>query len=312
MLPTKEENQRILLLDDYLASLAEAFLLDRRTQGLSLATVKFYRDKLDQFLEYCESQALTQVGEITPDFLRRFVLAYAETHNPGGVHAAFRTVRAFLYWIENEEIMPPEWKNPIRKVKAPKVGLDPISPVSLEEVAAMIATCQGGTFPGDRDKAVLLFLLDTGLRAKEFYNLDLSDLELASGAVLVRAGKGHKPRTVFIGRRTRRAIRAYFRQRQDNSPALWVSVFGDRFRYTTLREILRRRAKLSGIPTPSPHDFRRACALGMLRNGGDLISIQRILGHSGLSVLSRYLAQNAGDLGIVHEKTGVVDNWRDN
>lgn len=147
--------------------------------------------------------------------------------------------------------MPPDWKNPIRKVKAPKVGLEPIAPVPLDDVSKLFTTCQRGTFRGDRDRAVFLFLLDTGVRAKEFDSLDLEDVDLASGAVLIKEGKGHKPRTVFIGRRARRALRAYLRSRRMfYNTALWVTLSGERFRYTTLRGILRRRAKLAGIPCP--------------------------------------------------------------
>jgi hypothetical protein len=63
MFPEKDTNRLTLLQSDYLNSLAETFLLDRRTQGLSWKTIQFYRDKLKQFSAYCESQALSQVGD---------------------------------------------------------------------------------------------------------------------------------------------------------------------------------------------------------------------------------------------------------
>jgi len=110
--------------EDYLPSLVEAFLLDRRTQGLSGGTVKFYHNKLKRFTDFAESQALTQLSELTPDFLRQFILFMGEGHNPGGVHAAYRSLKAFLRWVEFEEVAPDGWKNPIRKVKSPRVPIE--------------------------------------------------------------------------------------------------------------------------------------------------------------------------------------------
>src|SRR5690554_68836 len=98
---------------DYLPIVIESFLVDRKSQGLSPETVKFYKKKLKYFAKFCESQAVTQVSQITPDLLRRYLLELGETHNPGGVHACFRTLRTLLLWVGQEEIMPLAWKNPI-------------------------------------------------------------------------------------------------------------------------------------------------------------------------------------------------------
>lgn len=293
--------------DDYLPVLVKSFLIDRRTQGLSGGTVEFCRKKLKYFTDFCESQSLTQVTQLTPDFLRQYISLMQESHNPGGVHALFRALRTFLYWVEVEEIIP-DWKNPMRKLKAPRVAIEPIVPVSLEDVAALLATCKRGMFTGERDRAVLLTLLDTGVRAQELYRMNLEDMDLGTGAIMITQGKGRKPRVVFIGRRTRRAIRAYLRKRRDDSLALWVTRSGERMTYWTLTGILKRRSKLAGIQGPSPHDFRRAFALAMLRNGADVFSLQKLMGHADLQILRRYLAQSDQDIQRAHSRGGPVDN----
>ena len=311
MIRTETRNQRTLEIDfaqgGYLAIAAESFLTDRKASGLTLQSVEFYAFRLKDFIRYCDGQAVTLVQDITPDFLRRYLLALAEGHNAGGVHAAFRTLRAFLRWLEAEEVMPPEWKNPIRKVKPPKLPTEPLKPVSLDDVAALLASCTQGD-NAERDRALFLFLLDTGIRARELCNVNLEDVEFGAGAVLIRQGKGRKPRTVFIGRKTRRALRSYLRTRRDNSPALFVTVEGDRLSYNGLREILRRRARDAGLKDePTLHQFRRAFALNMLRNGADIFSLQRLMGHSDLSVLRRYLAQTDQDGQAAHLRAGPVD-----
>ena len=94
------------------------------------------------------------------------------------------------------------------KVKAPKVVPDPLEPISIQDSRGRINTCKRGDRIGKRDHALFLFLLDAGARAREACNMNIKDVDLKTGAVMVRYGKGGKTRMVFIGRTTRRAIRA--------------------------------------------------------------------------------------------------------
>ena len=102
MFVLKSQDQGLIALSqqDYLSIMVESFLIDRRSQGLSPNTIELYVKKLQYFLKYCERQALTQVSQITSDFIRRYLLELSETHNPGGVNACFRPLRTMLYWIE--------------------------------------------------------------------------------------------------------------------------------------------------------------------------------------------------------------------
>ena len=205
--------------------------------------------------------------------------------------------------------MAPEWKNPMLKVKAPKVVLDPLEPISIEDVRALINTCQRGDFIGERDRAIFLFLLDTGARARELCNMNIKEIDLNTGAVMIRYGKGGKTRMVFIGRKTRRAMRAYLRMRHGQSPAVFVSKDDERLTYDGLRQLLERRAKRAKLGNkPKLHGFRRAFALNMLRSGVDIFVLQRLMGHADLQVLRRYLAQNDEDNQLAHMRGSPVDN----
>ncbi|MBV6452086.1 MAG: Tyrosine recombinase XerC [Anaerolineales bacterium] len=294
---------------DYIAILAESFLIDRQAGELSKHTIRFYRQYLRSFIEYCDANSLKRIGEITPDFLRRYQLTYAETHNSGGVHALYRTLRAFFHWLEKEEVMPPIWRNPILKVKAPKVATNLLSPISIDTIQELIGICQRGSFIGERDRAIFLFLLDTGARAQELCNIDLKDIDLNTGAIVIRYGKGGKTRTTFIGRKTRRALRSYLRTRTDRSPALFISKDGERLTYEGLNQILERSAKKAKLNAkPTLHSFRRAFALNMLRSGVDIFSLQRLMGHADLQVLRRYLSQSDEDNQLAHLRGSPVDN----
>ncbi|MCD4673813.1 MAG: phage integrase N-terminal SAM-like domain-containing protein [Anaerolineaceae bacterium] len=111
-----------------------AFFVDRRAQAVSQGTITFYQKKLKRFITFCESRAVTQIPELTPNDIRLYLLQLQEEgHNPGGVHAYYRALRAFLLWYE-DEFEPENWKNPIRKVKAPRVPIEPLDPVELSTV----------------------------------------------------------------------------------------------------------------------------------------------------------------------------------
>src|SRR5258705_11837887 len=119
-------------------------------------------------------------------------------HKPAGIHCYYRAVKTFLKWYEREA-EPDGWRNPINKVKAPIVPLEPLDPVTVSTVKSLIETCKSNTLIAARDKAILLFLLDTGARLAEFLALNKDDINLISGAVQIRSGKGRKPRNIYMG-----------------------------------------------------------------------------------------------------------------
>ncbi|MEI6289445.1 MAG: tyrosine-type recombinase/integrase [Chloroflexota bacterium] len=311
LLTPKNLTQEIILEQEYyLPLLVDDFLKDRRAAGLTSGSVKLYQKKINGFLAYCDAQSLKQVTELTPEFICSYLLALAETHNPGGVNTVYRSIRALLRWVEYQDLIP-GWKNPIKRVRAPKVSIPPISGISLEKFTAMIKTCTVASGTGKRDIAALLTLLDTGVRVTEFLNMDIKDINLSTGEILIPTSKNRKPRQVYIGQTTRQAIRAYIRTRKDDNQALFTTDEGNRMTYDGLRAVFTRRAELAGLKNiPSAHDFRRTMALEFLRNGGDIYSLQRILGHSSTAVLWRYLAQTDADGQKAHRLYSPVDRLK--
>ncbi len=110
-----------------------------------------------------------------------------------------------------------------------------------------------------------------------------------------------------MGKKSRKALRAYIRLRTDKELALWVTKDGGRLAVPSLRQVLARRAELAGVPMASAHDFRRSFALALLRAHVDVFGIQKLMGHTTLDVLKRYLAQDTEDARIAHERGSPVD-----
>ena len=297
-----------ILKQNYIIIIIEQFLMTKRAENLSQNTQDFYKKELTLFHTFTESRLLKTVEDIHPEDLRAFLLwLEQQSHNPGGIHAAFRAMKTFMLWYESE-FEPENWKNPIRKVKAPKLAKEPIQGIEITSFEKLLAACTGRKFNALRDKALFLFLFDTGARANEALDIDLPDCDLIAGKALIRQGKGRKPRTVYIGRKTRKAIRQYLGIRADNNPALWLTDDGDRLGYTGLRLAIQRRALRAGLAEiPTPHDFRRAFALEFLRAGGDIFTLQRLMGHADIAILRTYLAQTDTDIQDGHNRYGPVD-----
>ncbi len=285
----------------------DAFLLDRRAQGMATGTLEFYRWKLRLVDLFLSSQNIRLVSELTPDLVRSLLIHLEETHNPGGTHQVYRALRTFLNWYAIEAD-PPDWHNPMSNVKPPKLVERPLAPISITYLKKLVAACPDN-FTGIRDRAIMLFLFDTGLRAAELIALDREDVDEIDGSVNVRNGKGGKPRLTIIGKRTRKALRAFLRSRSDEEDALFVTDDLERMSYRGLDNMLRRRAELAKVPKPTLHSFRRAFALNSLRNGMDVFSLQRLMGHADLQVMRRYLAQTDDDLRTAHAKASPVDCW---
>ena len=95
--------------------------------------------------------------------------------------------------------------------------------------------------------------------------------------------------------------------RADKIPYLFTTIDNEPFTYFGLRGMITRRSKYAGIDPPALHDFRRAFALGMLRNGVDIYTLQKLMGHADLQVLRTYLAQNNNDLAAAHKRFGLAD-----
>jgi integrase/recombinase XerD len=286
----------------------QAFLLDAKARNLAPRTLTFYQEKLGPFLTFLQTFGVTQAPDITPEHVRHWLVYLQEKgHSAGGVHAFFRAVRAFLTWLYREGEIP---KNPVDRVRAPRLPQELLAPVAVDSVKAMLQVCDPQSLTGARDRAILLCLLDSGCRAREFLALNIEDVDWETGAVLVRHGKGNKARVVFLGAKARREALRFLKRRgrglHEGAP-LWVTDEGKRLSYNGLREMLRRRARKAGVEPPSPHDFRRAFALLTLRGGADVFSLQRLMGHSNVSVLRRYLDQDPTDLQMAHEKAGPVD-----
>ena len=283
-----------------------AYLTDCLSRGLSKNTICFYREKLDNFIKYCRTNNLHEIETLTANDLRNYFIGLQENHSKGGVHAFYRTVKAFLNWYELENEFS-AWKNPINNISIKPPNLQPLEPADIHAIKAILKTCKND-YVGIRDKAIYLFLLDTGVRASELLALDHANINPITGVVQILHGKGDKFRTVYLSKKSRLALRKYISLKTTIEGPLFTSQENIRLKYGAIRAMLRRRCIRAKVPNQTLHSFRRLFAITMLRNGVDIFSLQMLMGHADLQVLKRYLKLASSDLENAHSKASPLNN----
>lgn len=279
------------------------FLLDCRARHLSPRSVEFYDWQLHKALDYLAGRNVNSLAGITPTHIRAYLLALQERKlSDSSQHAAARALRAWLNWCVTEELLT---VSPMDKVRMPKRSKEILPAFSDSDVSKLLAAVKGSS----RDTALLLVLLDTGVRAAECVALDVGDVA-ADGTVTVRQGKGGKDRVTFLGAAAHKAMRRYLMSRSSAQPSepLWLSgTTGERLTQSGLRQVLERIGRASEVENCHAHTFRRTFAIWSLRAGMDIFALQRLMGHADLAVLRRYLDQNRADLEAAHAAHGAVD-----
>ena len=292
------------LIDEYGVALEVA--------GRSRRTIDWYRTYLDEFAAFAgRGNQPGTLEDLTPAIARRWLLATQSSRSrplaPNSMAGRVRTLRAFGGWLQRELQLD---AHPLAGLPIPMVPDVLVPSLTPPELRALLEGANS-THDPIRDRALLVLLLDTGLRLGELVRLSVGDIDLIEGRCRVM-GKGSKERVVPIGGRTRRALRAWVvtRRRHGNSDPLFVSRRGGRLTPRAVQQLVRRLAVAAGVSTRcSPHVLRHSFARAFLANGGDVFSLQRILGHSpsSLQVTRRYVQLLDDDLRAVHRRVSPVD-----
>ena len=262
---------------------ADAYLFAKRTDLKPATLKKIYAPAMQSWCRFCDERGLHHVESIEPDDVRRWIGSLQDHGDSQSyVHQRFRILRNFFRWWEAENPSP-AWRSPMRNVKAPKVQRRVLRPVDGDLVRKLFRLANV------RDRAILIVMFTTGLRASELVAVDVCDFNRSSGSIFVRCGKGDKQRSVPVPPKARQAIRRWLSVRPaGKSEALFTTysvpgsiggpAHGDRLTYWGLREITRRHARMMGLNDIGRHSFRRAAALAYRRAGVPIHVIAQIMG----------------------------------
>lgn len=285
----------------------EAFLLDRQSKQCRENTITYYRQELKIFSSLCESHSITTMEKLTPTVIRACIVDLQTRRTKGGISAFGKAIKAFLNWFEEEDEIS-NWNNPICKVK--KIGeqnRQAIPGISPDEIQKLIKVC-GKKRMDFRNRAIIYFFYDTGIRVSELCDLKIEDVNFQTGQVNILNGKGGFTGIVFISTKCKRELLKYLRHRIKIQPheALFQNNYGTHLTRRGIDTMLDSLCRRAGIPKRSAHDFRRAFTKTALKNT-DVVTVARLLRHKDTSLVMRYAHQNIEDLKGAHEKVSPAD-----
>lgn len=281
----------------------DAFLIAQRASRHSPRTLDFYEKRLPKFLDDLERRGITEPAEVTPTTIRAFIAdLQGRPLSEHYVHGIAQTIKTFCRFMQAEGLCE---RNAFERVLMPKLDKRILPAFTPEDVKKLIGATETA-----RDKAVVLCLLDSGARAQEFLDLSIGDIDMKTGAVHIRRGKGAKGRVTYLGGKALRVLGRFLRERPGAraTDPLWPAHQTDQvLSYFGLAQMLHKLGERAGVEHCTAHTFRRTCALWSLRAGMSIYHLRAMLGHSDLSVLQRYLALVESDVSEAHREHGPVD-----
>ena len=294
-----------------------------RTEGKSPNTIRWYSYELGKFERFLVGEgSSTLIAEIGEPQVRAYI-AYLQQKrkwddtdhcptaeeglSPGGIQNRIRALKAFFNWLHREGYTESYRLKHLANYRVPSRVVDVLTEA---EIGRVLAACDTKSDWGARSYAILTLMLDSGLRISEVTGLRTAELELDAGWLKV-LGKGGKERIVPFGTATQRALWRY--QHHYRPEPLGPDVYffltldGRPLGRSALTQAIKRTAMRSGVTRLHPHLCRHTFATRYLINGGDVFSLQQILGHSTLEMVRRYVNLASAHVAVQHRKFSPMD-----
>lgn len=267
-----------------------------RLEGRSPSTVRAYRTDLRDLGAWCRDEGLNPRDLLTlgRDDIRRYALQRGSSLAASSLQRRLAALTRFYDWAQRRGLLD---SNPASGVARPKVRRRLPRHLSQSEASSVVESpsrrvSASGAALAWRDMALLEILYGTGLRAAECVALSLGDVDHQRATVHVRRGKGGRGRVIPLGDLAHAALQQWLSQRPGLGPtddALFLNYRGGRLGVRSVGRITARACKEAETLRPvSPHGLRHSFATHLLEGGGDLRSIQELLGHRSLSTTQRY------------------------
>jgi integrase/recombinase XerC/integrase/recombinase XerD len=282
----------------------EEFLIDQQVRGNTPRTVQGYRQRLGIFLSFTGD---IPIGEISLPLCKRYYLHLTQRNvTSTTVQTYIRGLRAFLTWCYNEGYIA---ENIPARFRLPKAQRKAVDVLTDEEIRRLFACFDLRAMTGARNYAMCALMLDSGLRLNEVVTLQAGNVHIPEGYAIVD-GKGNKQRIVPLGLQSKRALIRYMGRVPPLEPKarLFVKDTLLPLKQSTVKDLFRRLKTKADIPRLRPHLLRHSFATRYLQHGGDIYSLQQILGHTSLEMVKRYLHLIPQKTIVCHPQFSPLDN----
>jgi site-specific recombinase XerD len=264
-----------------------------KAEGKSPKTISWYSEMLNDFTRFLELKGYQAVlSEFDIKVVREFIVHEQERGlSPFSVQGKVRALKAFSSWLFTESYFG---DNLLSNFKLPKVPINLVEPLTIVEINQLVACQNPLTAVGCRDIAILIVMLDTGIRLSELCGLHFEDAHIEEGYLKVM-GKGRKERIVPIGSLVQKVLWRYiihFRPEPiaQSENYLFLTLDGKPLQANAVKLLIKRWGKKANVPRLHAHLCRHTFATNFLiQNCGDVFRLQQILGHTSLEMVRRYV-----------------------
>lgn len=255
----------------------KVFLESKRIEGRSEKTLERYKYILNRYRAYDN----TPIREITVYNLRQYLAREKDRGISDRTLRGNRDVfKSFFGWLHDEGLLKSDPCSNLNPIKCKKEVKKPYSTVDIERLKENCTTL--------RDKAIVSFLLATGCRISEVFNLNREDIDFQNKECTV-LGKGNKERTVFIDDVAAMQLQKYLDSRTDKCEALFVGKGTERLHPGGMRKRLHQIADFAGVEKVYPHRFRRTFATTLIDHGMPIQEVADVMGHEKLDTTMTYV-----------------------
>ena len=281
--------------DDKLSNseLLSLFISSKRVEGCSEKTLRYYESSINKMFQTVE----THITRITTDDLRNYLSEYQKINgcSKANIDNIRRILSSFFSWLEDENYII---KSPVRRIHKIKTVKTVKETYTDEALELMRDNCNCL-----RDLAIIDFLSSTGMRVGELVKLNKADIDFENRECIV-FGKGNKERPVYFDARTKIHLKNYLDSREDDNPALFVSLLAPykRLNISGVEIRLRTLGRKLGIPKVHPHKFRRTLATKAIDKGMPIEQVQQLLGHAQIDTTMQYAMVNQTNVKLSHRK----------